>query len=218
MTKKLLSALAVLSALVILFTSCKLTEPKGEPVTLINNGETINTKEISEFVNDQTYLADNANKQKSKNKFFELFSNSMAKAASYEGTDDININHTEYIDKTIIVSTTGTVELTTPVKSLVLENVGGAFTALAKADSIIINGSSITADIKYETGSIYVEGKDAVVNVYKKTENVFAHNVSVIINNLSDAPLTVTLTNGTQTLIESQKSYNVYENLVYNIR
>ena len=132
---------------------------------------------------------------------------------SYEGNDDVVIDSANASEKTVDISTSGSVTLDSPAETLIVNGAEGGFTANAKAESIILEGTGITAEINSETGTILVKGKDITVNVRNSVvEKIIAVNVSAIINNLTDTDIFVTLANGTKITVPSEHTYKVSDN------
>lgn len=200
------------------FSSCKQQVQTGEEATIINNSDSALINEDYSFISEQISVADSSKSVISWEKFNELINNPDLSAVSYDGTEDIVINNPDYIDKSVVIKTSGSFTLESPVKTLIAERINGAFSLKAKADNVILKGEDLTVDIGSDTGNVYIEGKNAVINVSANTEKIFAHNVAAIINNYSENTVTVTLANGTQTQIEPQKSYDVHKNLIFDIR
>lgn len=216
MIKKIAKIIVALLICAFLFTACN-KEKAGEEATIMNSSDSAFIHEDYSFISEQLSVADSSKPVASEKKLYELINNPSLSAVLYNGTEDISLNHTEYIDKTIIIKTGGSLTVESPVKTLIAEEINGSFSVTSKIDNIILKGTEITVDIKSDTGSVYIEGKNATVNISAKTDKVFAHNVMSVINNYSDNDVTVTLANGTITSVAPQKSYNVYENLIYDL-
>lgn len=166
-------------------------------------------------IEEMISFADEARSTGTLDAFKKVLGNEDAGVASYNGTDDIIISEEEHINKIVKVKTSGKVELNSTVASLMITDAPKGLTVNAKADSIIINGNSVIADINSDTGSIYIKGKDVKLNIREgKTENIIVGNSTAVIYNHSDDDVLVTLVNGATRIIEKKHTYQVKEDLI----
>ncbi len=216
MTKKVLSLILTLIIAATVFTGCAVfTQDKGEEATLKSDSDSITVKNDFSFIDEQLSNAQEAKSAGTNDAFQKNIQNPEIDIASYYGADDITVEYSEKIEKTLSVKTSGSVTLNSEVKDVILLDAARGFTANAKADSIIVKGTEITCEIKSETGALYIMGKDCVVNVHNSNiAKIFARNSTAVINNYSDAGFDVTLTNGTKVTVEKGKSYDVKNNII----
>lgn len=105
--------------------------------------------------------------------------------------------------------------LSSPVDTLIIGGADKGFTAEARAESIILEGNGITAEIRSATGVILVKGKNITVNVSNSSvEKLIVINVSTKVNNLTDEDIKVTLANGAKITVPAKHVYNTNDNTV----
>lgn len=213
MTKKFFIIFLTVIMTLCIFNACT-SIPEGEPATMISDGDSVKIQEAHSFVEAQKAKSESSKSVASGDAFSSVLKNTDTSAASYKGVEDILIKESEYIDKTVTVNTTGSVTLESPLNTLVLTLADGGFSAKAKADNIIISGEAIKAEIKSETGNIYIDGKDADLTIYEKTDSILVKNSTAKIHNLSDENTYITLVNGVKVLLQPKNTYNVKDNTI----
>lgn len=215
MTKKILSLIFACVLLVSVFSGCSLLKDKGEEATLKSDSDSASVKEDISFADEQIAKANSAKSAATADAFNKNLLNPEINVVSFYGASSITIEHSEKLEKTVSIKTPDTVTINSPVSSVVLLQADKGFTANAKVDSIIIEGEGITCDLKNETGSVYITGKDCTVNIHEgSVEKVLVRNSTAIITNYSDNSIEVTLTNGTKVTVEKNKTYDVKPNLI----
>ncbi len=215
MTKKILSLIFACVLLVSVFSGCSLLKDKGEEATLKSDSDSASVKEDISFADEQIAKANSAKSAATADAFNKNLLNPEINVVSFYGASSITIEHSEKLEKTVSIKTPDTVTVNSPVSSVVLLQADKGFTANAKVDSIIIEGEGITCDLKNETGSVYITGKDCTVNIHEgSVEKVLVRNSTAIITNYSDNSIEVTLTNGTKVIVEKNKTYDVKPNLI----
>lgn len=215
MTKKILSLIFACVLLVSVFSGCSLLKDKGEEATLKSDSDSASVKEDISFADEQIAKANSAKSAATADAFNKNLLNPEINVVSFYGASSITIEHSEKLEKTVSIKTPDTVTVNSPVSSVVLLQADKGFTANAKVDSIIIEGEGITCDLKNETGSVYITGKDCTVNIHEgSVEKVLVRNSTAIITNYSDNSIEVTLTNGTKVTVEKNKTYDVKPNLI----
>ncbi len=215
MTKKALSLIFVCLLFAALLSGCNLIKDKGEEATLKSDSDSVNIKDDFSHIDEQISAAESAKSAATTEAFNKNLLNPEIKVVSFYGTDNVTIEHSEKIDKTVSIKTPGTVTVSSPVSNVVLMQADKGFTANAKADSIVIEGTGITCDLKHETGAVYITGKDCTVNIHEgSVEKILVRNSTAIITNYSDNNIEVTLTNGTKVTVEKNKTYDVKPNLI----
>ena len=210
MKRKLYAVILILTLATTLF-SC--TKPAPETATQISDGDSVHIKEDFDAMESKLAEAESATAVSDTDSFTAQLESSDTDVISYEGNDDVVIDSANASEKTVDISTSGSVTLDSPAETLIVNGAEGGFTANAKAESIILEGTGITAEINSETGTILVKGKDITVNVRNSVvEKIIAVNVSAIINNLTDTDIFVTLANGTKITVPSEHTYKVSDN------
>lgn len=211
MSRKLTSLIIIVLTLVTVFVSCK-TSPVPETPSQKSDEDSLTLKNDFDTMSEQASISQSAKAVISATEFEKLLSDEERNAVAYYGTEDITVAVNEYTDKTLSVKTTGSLTLNSPVKSVVAESVPKGITLNAKADSLLINGSDITTDVKSDTGSIYIEGKNAVVNVSAVVEKIVTVNSTAVIVNSTENELSVFLANGTKVIVPANSTYSVKTN------
>ncbi|MBR3768057.1 MAG: hypothetical protein IKL10_07460 [Clostridia bacterium] len=212
MNKKILSLIFVIIFTVFAFSACK--EDEGEPATQQSDSDSVLIKEDFSFIDGQIEKAEEAKAVTTLEDFQTILSAPITKIASYEGSEDITINQSDYIDKTVVINTAGVVSVDSTVNSIVLSEAGNGFTANAKVDNIVIKGSDITADLKSDVGDVYVEGKNAVVNIHGGISKILLRNATATVNNLSSESIDITLVNGTKITLSKNHTYLIEDNII----
>lgn len=216
MTKKVLSLVLFLLIAASVFSGCtSLNEQKGEEATQKSDSDSAVVKDDFLFAEEQISSAEAAKSAGTIDAFRKLLSNPDVNVASFNGADDITVSEEAYIDKTVAIKTAGTVSINSPVASVVLIDAPKGVTLNAKADSIIVEGVGITCDLNTETGSVYIIGKDCVINIRNEDiSKILVRNSTAVINNFSESDIEVTLTNGTKVTVSAGKAYDVKNNLI----
>ena len=211
MIKKLLSITLITVTVICILTAC--TPSKGETATQISDPDAPLLQEDFSYFNSQLTKAESAKNTATNDAFQSVLVNPETSMAAYYGTEDIIIALPEHSDKTVSIRTSGSFTLDSTVTSVVLIGVGKGFTANAKADSIIIKGDDIKAELNSATGIVYILGKNAEVFVKNnEIEKVIAGNTTALIHNLSDKEISVTLMNGTKVIVSKNQTYHVQDN------
>lgn len=214
MTKKVLAIIFASMLLITMFSGCTLKD-KGEEATFKSDSDSADIKQDFSHIEEQLSDANGSKAVGTTDAFISNLLNPEIRVASFYGANDITIEHTEKIDKTVSIKTLGTVTVNSPVSNIVLLQADKGFTANAKVDSILIEGTGITCDLKNETGAVYITGKDCKVNIYEgSVQKVLVRNSTAIITNYSENSIEVTLTNGTKVVVEKNKTYDVKPNLI----
>ena len=174
--KKSLSAAILILTLAISLFSCGKAAP--EPATQISDGDSAKINEDFDTMESKLSEAETATAVNNTDSFAVLLESSDKNVISYEGSDDIAIASENIAEKTVTISTTGSVSLDSRTGTLIVNGAEKGFTANARAESIILAGNGITADIKSETGTILVQGKDITklfyyTNPFKKAFGLF---------------------------------------------
>lgn len=210
MNRKITAAVIILTLVMTLF-SCRQAPP--EPATQQSDSDAAHIREDFDAMESQLNAAETASSVNSSEAFNEELSNAEQSNISYEGSEDIAINTGGNSDKTVSIKTSGSVTLDSPVSSIIVNGADKGFTANAKADTVIFTGSSVTADIKSETGTILVKGKDITLNVGNSNiEKLIVVNVYTTVNNLTEEEIAVTLANGAKVIVPAGNTYNVKDN------
>lgn len=213
MKRKLSAAVLILMLIACVFTCCNESVP--EEATQISGNEPIDIKEELSLIEEHLSSTESAKSTENSTEFTSLLKDPDVASVSYFGTEDITIKHTDNTEKTIAVSTTGSLTLNSEVEALVVNAADNGFTAKAKADSLILKGNNITAEIRSETGSIYVEGKDIILDIKNgDISKILVRNNTAIINNRSRSTVFITLTNGAQVQLDAGFTYKVKENTI----
>ena len=209
--KRKLSAVILILTLAITLFSC--TKPAPETATQISDGDSVHIKEDFDTMESKLAEAESATAVSDTDSFTAQLESSDTDVISYKGNDDVVIDSANASEKTVDISTSGSITLDSPAETLIVNGAEGGFTANAKAESIILEGTGITAEINSETGTILVKGKDITVNVRNSVvEKIIVVNISAIINNLTDTDIFVTLANGTKITVPSDHTYRVSAN------
>ncbi len=210
--KKRVSAAVLLLTLIMTLFSCRQAPP--EPATQQSDKDAPHIREDFDVLESKLSEAESAKAENNTLSFSEQLSSGDTDVVFYEGSEDIIIDSADTAGKTITVTTSGSVTLSSPVDTLILGGADKGFTAGARAESIILNGNNITADIKSSTGTILVKGKDVTVNVTAAVEKLLIINVSAEINNLTGEDIKVTLANGAKITVPAKHIYNASDNTV----
>ncbi len=213
MIKKLLSALIIAVAVISVFTAC--TKDEGVPATQISDSDSAHLQELFPYFDSQLEKAQSAKSTGTSDAFQKALTNPDTSAAAYYGTEDITIDLPEHSDKTVSIRTSGKLTLDSTVASVVILAADGGFYANAKADSIIIKGDGIKAELDSPVGTVYVTGKDAELFIKnEEIEKVIAGNSTAVIHNISGNAVQVTLMNGTKVTVDDNQTYKVKENVL----
>ena len=210
--KRRVSAAVLLLTLIMTLFSCRQAPP--EPATQQSDKDAPHIKEDFDVLESKLSEAESAKTENNTLSFSEQLSSGDTDVVFYEGSEDIIIDSPDTAGKTITVTTSGSVTLSSPVDTLILGGADKGFTADARAESIILSGNSITADIKSSTGTILVKGKDVTVNVTAAVEKLLIINISAKISNLTDEDIRVTLANGAKITVPAKHIYNASDNTV----
>ncbi len=212
MKRKITAAILSISVIMALFSCC---QSPPEPATQISDKDSVHIKSDFDALEGKLSEAETATAVKDTDSFSEQLKNSDAEIISYEGAEDILIDSENISDKTVTVSTTGSVTLASPVNSLIVKAAEKGFTSKARAESIILEGSNITAELKSEAGTIFIKGKDITLNVRTSAiEKIIAVNVSAKVNNLTGDDIFVTLANGAKITVPAKHIYSLADNTV----
>ncbi len=212
MKRKIIAAVLSVTVIMALFSCC---QSPPEPATQLSDKDSLHIKNEFDALEGKLSEAENATAAKDTDSFSEQLKNSDAKIISYEGAEDILIDSESISDKTVTVSTAGSVTLASPVNSLIVKAAERGFTSKARAENIILEGSNITAEIKSETGTVFIKGKDITLNVRTSAiEKIIAVNVSAKVNNLTDDDSFVTLANGAKITVPAKHIYSLADNTI----
>lgn len=216
MNKKIFSVIITLVLCITSFAAC--TDSDDEQQTIDSNETSAVSEQITSTVADAEELLSEVNEAKSAgtlSAFENVLTNSTAAVASYNGPDDIIIDYDVHINKTVAVKTVGRIEINSTLDCLVVNDAPGGLVVNAAVGSILIDGSSVTADICSDTGEIYIKGTAAKVNIRGGvTNNIIVRNTTAVIYNHSDNAVTVTLVNGAKRTVEKNHTYQVREDLI----
>ena len=212
MKRNLSGAILILALIVALFSCC---QAPPEAATQISDGDSAHIKEDFDTIASKLSEAESATAVNDTASFSEQLESSDPDIISYEGNDDIIIASADAAGKAVSINTTGSVSLDSPVETLILNGAANGFTANAKACSIVLQGTGITADLNSETGTVLVKGKDITVNVRNSSvEKLIVISISAIVNNLTEADIFVTLANGTKVTVPANHTYRLSDNTI----
>ena len=210
MKRNLSGAILILALIVALFSCC---QAPPEAATQISDGDSAHIKEDFDTIASKLSEAESATAVNDTSSFSEQLESSDPDIISYEGNDDIIIASADAAGKAVSINTTGSVSLDSPVETLILNGAANGFTANARAESIVLAGSGITAELSSEAGTVLVKGKDITVNVRNSSvEKLIVVNVTAIVNNLTEADIYVTLANGTKITVPANHTYYISDN------
>ena len=210
MKRKISVAILILALMLTLF-SCRQAPP--EPATQLSDKDSVHLKEDFDELDGKLSEAETAEAASDTASFETQLTDNNSAVVSYEGSEDIQIDGENTSDKTVTINTTGSIILASPVEALIVDGAGGGFTAEARAESIILEGDGIIADIKSGTGTVLVNGKNVTVNVRNSAiEKIIVVNTTAKVNNITDDDVTVMLANGAKVSVPARNTYNVSDN------
>ena len=210
MKRKISVAILILALMLTLF-SCRQAPP--EPATQLSDKDSVHLKEDFDELGGKLSEAETAEAASDTASFETQLTDNNSAVVSYEGSEDIQIDGENTSAKTVTINTTGSISLSSPVEALIVSGADGGFTADARAESIILEGDGITADIKSETGTVLVNGKNVTVNVRNSAiEKIIVVNTTAKVNNITDDDVTVMLANGAKVSVPARNTYNVSDN------
>ncbi len=211
--KRKISAAVLFLTLIMMLFSC--TQPPSEPATQLSDKDSAQIKDDFDLLEGKLSEAESLKTENNTASFSAQLSDQASDAVAYNGSEDITIDSAEASGKTVTVTTTGSVTLSSPVDTLIIGGADKGFTAEARAESIILEGNGITAEIRSATGVILVKGKNITVNVSNSSvEKLIVINVSTKVNNLTDEDIKVTLANGAKITVPAKHVYNTNDNTV----
>ena len=212
MKRKISAAILLLTLMMMLF-SC--AQPPSEPATQLSDKDSAQIKDDFDLLEGKLSEAESLKTENNTASFSAQLSDQSSDAVAYNGSEDITIDSAEASEKTVTVTTTGSVTLSSPVDTLIIGGADKGFTAEARAESIILEGNGITAEIRSATGVILVKGKNITVNVSNSSvEKLIVINVSTKVNNLTDEDIKITLANGAKITVPAKHVYNTNDNSV----
>lgn len=212
MKRKISAAILLLTLMMMLF-SC--AQPPSEPATQLSDKDSAQIKDDFDLLEGKLSEAESLKTENNTASFSAQLSAKSSDAVAYNGSEDITIDSAEASGKTVTVTTTGSVTLSSPVDTLIIGGADKGFTAEARAESIILEGNGITAEIRSASGVILVKGKNITVNVSNSSvEKLIVINVSTKVNNLTDEDIKVTLANGAKITVPAKHVYNTNDNTV----
>ena len=212
MKRKISAAILLLTLMMMLF-SC--AQPPSEPATQLSDKDSAQIKDDFDLLEGKLSEAESLKTENNTASFSAQLSDQSSDAVAYNGSEDITIDSAEASGKTVTVTTTGSVTLSSPVDTLIIGGADKGFTAEARAESIILEGNGITAEIRSATGVILVKGKNITVNVSNSlVEKLIVINVSTKVNNLTDEDIKITLANGAKITVPAKHVYNTNDNSV----
>ncbi len=209
---KISAAILAFILITALLAACNGT-PKTEPASQYSDADSGKIAEEFSHINNQLNIAEEMTDAQTPEDFKGALENASSDTASYSGNEDITISLAGKTEKTVRIDTEGSVNINSEMQSLVLDRADGGFSANASIDSLIIVGADVTADIKNETGSIYIKGKNTVINVMTASiGKIVINNIYTTVNNTTEAEIFVTLTNGAKVRIPALTTYNAQDN------
>lgn len=215
MNKKFFSVIIALVTAISLFSGCNRQETPESTTDAGTTASGVTIENPIVHAEEQLSAAKAAKAVGTPKAFGELLCNEKTSLAAYNGPDDIIISADSHTEKTAAIKTVGRVELKSSIYSLVIIDAPGGLCVNARAESIILDGEDITADINNDTGIIYVNGKNTVLNINDgSTDNIFIRNTTAVIYNRTKEDLTVTLTNGDTRTVPGNHTYKVREDLI----
>lgn len=209
MKKKIFSLFVAVLCIISVFSACKKQAETHAPETAsqISDSEAKDIGKDFISIAEQESLADTATPVASSDAFDSQAANPERKAVSYYGAEDLELSFDAYADKIFSIKTVGSVTVSSPVFSLILEE-AKALVLNAKADNVTIKASDINTDIKSATGNICIKGKNVTLSVYNGSiDSILINNSTAVIKNFTDTPFNVTLTNGSKISIPAYHTY-----------
>lgn len=213
MNKKLIALLAAGMLCATALSSCN-TVGEPEAATQGSDSESVTVQYKIAEAEEKISRAEQATPAITMDNFNSLLDNPDLNAAAYEGTEDFIFARDTHTDKTVILDSYGKAEINSTLNELIALNSPGGITLNAKADSVIIKGDGINADINCETGSVYVIGKDAKIHIQDDgtVTEVLVRNTTAMVYNHSKNDTTVILTNGSKITVPGNHTYTVKDN------
>ena len=221
--KRLLLPLALLAALTMAFTGCGKKNPGADApgVDLPEGYEEGGTQEFTALLEDLSGLANidennyvrTAGSAEALNKELGRGETGVIRLKT-AAADGISIPAGNYTDATVVLNAPNAAAVCAGnMGDLIAEALGeGGLTLKGSVKSLAVTGADITVTLEGGAGHVYVEGKNCTLRLTGGTfGSIVSVNATVVIENATDADVTVYMANGAPQTLKAGETLNFNE-------